>query len=76
MMRRTIAALAASRYFGPYRATLKPPAMPGVMTLSLQDDTIVVEPKRIYTLETLMKGYTGPKPTEYDWGEPAGKEMW
>jgi len=33
-MRRTIAALAARKYSGPYRANLKPPAMPGVMTLT------------------------------------------
>jgi len=32
MMRRTIAALAASKQSGPYRAKLKPPAMPVVMT--------------------------------------------
>jgi len=31
-MRRTIAALAASRHSCPYRADLKPPAMPVVMT--------------------------------------------
>gem|GEM_PF-4772366 len=36
-MRRTIAALAARKYSGPYRANLKPPAMPGVMTFCLID---------------------------------------
>lgn len=37
---------------------------------------LTVEPKRAYTVEALMAGYTGPKPAEYDWGAPAGKEMW
>lgn len=38
--------------------------------------TLTVEPKRAYTVESLMAGYRGPKPGEYDWGAPEGKEMW
>lgn len=38
--------------------------------------TLTVEPKRAYTIGALMEGYEGPKPTEYDWGAPVGKEMW
>ncbi|MCI8366201.1 MAG: AbrB/MazE/SpoVT family DNA-binding domain-containing protein [Eggerthellaceae bacterium] len=56
-----------------------------IMNIQLGDDVtleveengrLTVEPKRSYTLEALMAGYDGPKPAEYDWGAPAGKEMW
>lgn len=38
--------------------------------------TLTVEPKRTYTVESLMSGYRGPKLGEYDRGAPEGKEMW
>ncbi|MDR1014550.1 MAG: AbrB/MazE/SpoVT family DNA-binding domain-containing protein [Coriobacteriales bacterium] len=44
--------------------------------LSLGDQEITLKPEQNYTLEALMKGYDGPKPQEYDWGAPMGKEMW
>ena len=38
---------------------------------------IVVSPvKKRPTLESLMKGYQGPRPSEIDFGEAMGKEMW
>lgn len=38
---------------------------------------IVVSPvKKRPTLESLMEGYQGPKPSEIDFGEAMGKEMW
>jgi AbrB family looped-hinge helix DNA binding protein len=46
------------------------------VNLVLEDDKITVEPARSFTIEALMKGYTGPKPQEYDWGTPMGKELW
>lgn len=56
-----------------------------IMNLDIGDDVIMeveeggkltIAPKRSYALEALMAGYDGPKPTEYDWGAPTGKEMW
>ncbi len=47
------------------------------VTMALSENgTLTIEPKVSYTLEALMAGYDGPKPKEYDWGQPAGKEMW
>lgn len=44
--------------------------------LKLDADVIRVKPQKSYTLESLMAGYDGPKPEEYEWGEPKGKELW
>lgn len=47
------------------------------VTMEVDDNgKLTIEPKKSFTLEALMTGYDGPKPTEYDWGKPAGKEMW
>lgn len=48
------------------------------VTLGVEEglQRLTVEPKRSYTLEALMAGYDGPQPEEYDWGAPAGKELW
>lgn len=38
---------------------------------------IVVSPvKKRPTLESLMEGYQGPKPSEIDFGGAMGKEIW
>lgn len=47
-----------------------------VVDMSVCDNTIVIVPRKSYTLQALMDGYTGPPPTEYDWGTPKGKELW
>ena len=39
-------------------------------------DSLTMRPRRTCTLDVLMEGYDGPMPGEYDWGAPAGKEMW
>lgn len=46
------------------------------VVLKIEGQAIKVEPEKSYTLEALMAGYQGPKPGEYDWGKPMGKEMW
>lgn len=46
------------------------------VSLSLDGEKLTIEPERVFTLEALMAGYDGPKPGEYDWGKPAGKELW
>jgi antitoxin MazE len=44
--------------------------------LTFTDNRLEVRAVKSYRIEDLLEGYTGPKPGEYDWGEPAGKEMW
>lgn len=49
--------------------------------VALEDNKIIIfQPKRVlknYTLNDLFKDYKGSyKPTETDWGGPAGKEEW
>jgi antitoxin MazE len=44
--------------------------------LALHDDVLELRPIKSYRVEDLLRDYTGPKPTEYEWGEPMGKEMW
>lgn len=46
------------------------------LSLSLKSDRIVIEPEKELTFASLMEGYDGPMPQEYDWGKPMGKEMW
>ena len=46
------------------------------MNISLTGDTITLRPEKYVTLSSLMEGYDGPPPEEYDWGNPKGKEMW
>lgn len=47
------------------------------VTLEVEESgSLTVAPRKSFTLESLMADYEGPKPTEYDWGAPAGKEMW
>jgi antitoxin MazE len=46
------------------------------VNLSLKDHEITLKPEQSHTLEALMRGYTGSKPQEYDWGASMGKEMW
>jgi AbrB family looped-hinge helix DNA binding protein len=44
--------------------------------LSLDGDKITLRPEKEFTFSALMRGYDGPPPQEYDWGKPAGKELW
>jgi AbrB family looped-hinge helix DNA binding protein len=44
--------------------------------LSLEDDKIMIKPDKEFTLASLMEGYIGPMPEEFDWGMPMGKEFW
>ena len=37
---------------------------------------LALEPRNAFTLDALVEGYDGSKPGEYEWGAPAGKEMW
>lgn len=46
------------------------------VAMAIDGDDLVVTPREPCTLEALMAGYDGPKPAEYDWGAPAGREMW
>ena len=46
------------------------------VNLSLEEDRIAVTPEKNFTIEALLKDYTGPKPQEYNWGAPMGKELW
>lgn len=43
-----------------------------------KDGAIMVEPiKKKVTIKSLFAGYSGDyKPTEFDWGEPVGREVW
>lgn len=38
--------------------------------------SLTIKPVKSYRIEDLLDGYTGPKPEEYDWGKPMGREMW
>ena len=46
------------------------------LIIELHENKVTIEAKKEYTLSALMSGYKGSAPEEYDWGEPAGKEMW
>jgi antitoxin component of MazEF toxin-antitoxin module len=46
------------------------------LDLTLDDDKIAITPQKRFTIEALMKDYAGPKPQEYDWGAPMGRELW
>lgn len=48
--------------------------------IETDDNTIMVKPiitPQKVTIKSLFAGYSGDyKPTEIDWGEPRGKEVW
>ncbi|MDR1186387.1 MAG: hypothetical protein LBK95_02840 [Bifidobacteriaceae bacterium] len=44
--------------------------------LTLVDGGFEVRPARSHRVEDLLRGYDGPPPVEYDWGERAGREAW
>ena len=44
--------------------------------LVIYGETLIIKPERDSTLTSLLNGYDGPPPTEYNWGKPVGKEMW
>jgi antitoxin MazE len=44
--------------------------------VNLVDNKLELKPVKSYRIEDLLKGYDGPKPIEYDWGAPMGKELW
>ncbi|MDR0515099.1 MAG: hypothetical protein LBG81_08070 [Coriobacteriaceae bacterium] len=44
--------------------------------LSMCGDELRVRPLKSYRIEDLLRDYDGPSPDEYDWGAPAGKEVW
>jgi antitoxin component of MazEF toxin-antitoxin module len=46
------------------------------LDISLSGGKLELRPSNSYRVEDLLKGYTGPKPSEYDWGEPMGRELW
>ena len=46
------------------------------LNIDLDDSKITIKPGKEFTLSSLMEGYSGPMPEEYDWGEPMGKEVW
>lgn len=47
------------------------------VTIEKTDDAIIVRPvKEPMTLQSLMRGYTGPKPEFIDPGASMGREMW
>ncbi|MCL2655703.1 MAG: AbrB/MazE/SpoVT family DNA-binding domain-containing protein [Coriobacteriia bacterium] len=46
------------------------------LNVDAKDGTLTVKPTKSYRIEDLLDGYSGPKPEEYDWGKPMGKEMW
>ena len=49
------------------------------VSLSLEGQRLIIEPlTEKYTLRARMKDWDGKRyiAQEYDWGEPAGKEIW
>jgi len=46
------------------------------LTVDAQEGKLIIKPEKSYRIESLLEGYTGPKPEEYDWGKPMGREMW
>ena len=48
------------------------------LALDIKDNMITIKKAipKTNTVESLMAGYDGPQPEEYDWGAPVGKEMW
>lgn len=46
------------------------------LSIDLEDGGITIKPEQEFTLSSLMAGYKGPMPEEYDWGKPMGKEVW
>ena len=46
------------------------------LKIDAQEGKLTIKPVKSYRIEDLLEGYTGPKPEEYDWGKPMGKEMW
>jgi antitoxin MazE len=44
--------------------------------VTLVDGGLEVRPAKSNRVEDLLRGYTGPRPSEYDWGQPAGEELW
>ena len=48
------------------------------LELSLEGEKLIVQKaQKRKTIEELFKGFDGEyKPSEVDWGEPVGKEVW
>ena len=46
------------------------------LNVDAKDGALTIKPVKSYRVEDLLAGYTGPKPEEYDWGKPMGKEIW
>lgn len=46
------------------------------LNIMLEDGKLTIQPVPAFTLSSLMEGYNGPMPGEYDWGAPQGKEAW
>jgi antitoxin MazE len=44
--------------------------------VTLVGGALEVRPARSHRVEDLLRGYAGPQPAEYDWGEPMGRELW
>lgn len=46
--------------------------------ISEKNGAIIVEPiRKKVTIKSLFQGYSGDyKPTEFDWGQPVGRELW
>lgn len=44
--------------------------------LTMADGAIDVRPARSHRVQDLLRDYDGPRPVEYEWGAPQGREAW
>lgn len=46
------------------------------LNIHVEGATLRLVPAHDVTIDALLADYEGELPSEYDWGQPVGKEMW